>query len=118
MKTKTIGTLLAIDDEEGLRECTCSVSEVLGLNALMAEDGEDTQGILSTQTLDIIVSEMNMPRMDGSTLLSEIRKTWSHPLILFIPAFTSNRYTLKAPSLGAYDYLDSGRIWTRGVYSW
>ena len=41
MTTETTGTLLAIDDEEGLREYTYSVAEGLGFNALMPEDGEE-----------------------------------------------------------------------------
>lgn len=106
MTAETIGTLLAIDDEEEILEYTGAFAESLGFNVLTAEDGVEAQEILKTQTPDIIVSDMNMPRMDGMTLLREIRKTGSHPLFLFISAFTSNKYTVKALSLGAYDYLE------------
>jgi DNA-binding response OmpR family regulator len=106
MTTETIGTLLTIDDEQGIREYTAAFAESLGFKVLTAGDGVEAQEVLKTQTPDIIVSDMSMPRMDGMTLLSEIRKTGSHPLFLFISAFTSYKYTVKALSLGAYDYLE------------
>lgn len=106
MTTETIGTLLTVEDEEGIREYTSMFAESLGFNVFQAADGLAALEILKTETPNIIVSDMNMPNMDGMTLLREIRKTGAHPLFLFISAFTSNKYTLEALSLGAYDYLE------------
>jgi DNA-binding response OmpR family regulator len=106
MTSETNGTILVVEDEEEIREHTANCAESMGFKVFQAEDGQVAFDFLKTETPDIIVSDMRMPRKDGMTLLREIRQTGAHPLFLFISAFTSNEYTFEALSLGAYDYLE------------
>ena len=62
MTTETIGTLLTIDDEQGLRQYTGAFAERLGFKVLTGGDGTESQEILKTQTPGLRVNQYLEPR--------------------------------------------------------
>ena len=65
MTTETFGTWQTVEDEEVIRESTCIFTDRMGLKAEQADDAIAALKILKTETPDIIITVMNMPRMDG-----------------------------------------------------
>lgn len=106
MATEVIGTLLTVEDETEIRQLTAMYAESLGFKVLEAEDGQVAIDLLKTHPVDIIVSDMKMPRKDGMTLLKELRDSGDFTPFLFLSAFTTREYTVQALSLGAFDYLE------------
>ena len=106
MATEPIGTVLTVEDEVEIRELTVMYAEALGFRVLEADDGEAALAILQHESPDIIVSDMRMPKKDGLTLLKELRESGVQVPFLFLSAFTSKDYTIRALSLGAFDYLE------------
>ena len=72
---KLLGTILLVDDEDGIREALGGLLEDFGLTVYYAKDGKEALSIyLENQAqIDLILSDMKMPVMDGVTFLKEIR---------------------------------------------
>jgi len=106
MATEPLGTLLTVEDEPEIRKLTAMFAESLGFKVLEAEDGQQALEILKSVNPDVIISDMRMPRMDGLTLLKELRESGNQTPFLFLSAFSGKEYTVRALSLGAFDYLE------------
>ncbi|MBT7669278.1 MAG: response regulator, partial [Bdellovibrionales bacterium] len=93
-KKKVIGDvplpyhILLVDDEEGIRECLQEGLELMGAKVTCASDGQEALDIFQNDSddIDIILSDINMPRLDGLGLLKEVRKIHSEgrPYIYFM----------------------------------
>jgi DNA-binding response OmpR family regulator len=106
MASEPAATLLTVEDEPEIRKLTVMYAESLGFKVFEAEDGIKAIELVKSEAPDVIVSDMKMPRMDGMSLLKELRESGNHTPFLFLSAFTSKEYTIRALSLGAFDYLE------------
>lgn len=66
-------TVLAIDDSRTMRELIAATLVPLGFEVRLAHDGEDGLAALSTLRPDVIVTDLNMPRLDGFGLIAAVR---------------------------------------------
>ena len=66
--------VLVVDDEPSLREVTRAILESQGYEVLTAADGLDGLSALSESLPDVIISDLNMPRMSGFEFLAIVRK--------------------------------------------
>lgn len=97
-------TILVVDDELLIRNV---IKEYLlndGYKVLEAEDGFDALRVLSDNKVDLIVLDIMMPKMDGFTCLSEIRKTKNIPVIM-LSARKEETDKLSSFDLGVDDYV-------------
>ena len=69
-------TVLLVDDEPIVVEIAKRKLESMGFKALCASDGQEAIDLLNTEKPDLIVLDVQMPRMNGYTFLTELRK---HP---------------------------------------
>ncbi len=106
MDQKKGGTLLVVDDEAEIREIIELYASTLGFKALEAPDGDAALEILRTQHVDVIVSDLMMPRMTGLGLLDALRSEGFMQPFIFITAYPSQDSTIQALRLGAFDYLE------------
>jgi two-component system chemotaxis response regulator CheY len=67
-------TVMIVDDSSSLRQVVCIVLKGAGYEVLEAADGDDAVAQLDGRKVDLIISDVNMPRMDGITLVKEIKK--------------------------------------------
>lgn len=68
-------TILIVDDEEDIREILQEYFERSGAKVITAENGRDAFQLLNSCYVDVIISDMQMPEMDGEELLKCIRAT-------------------------------------------
>jgi DNA-binding response OmpR family regulator len=100
--------ILIIDDDVGFRELLRIHLGAVGYQVQVAEDGVAGGHALLAQTPDLIVSDLNMPFLDGFELLSLLHadpETASIPVILLSGRSDSDTMA-KAVELGAADFLN------------
>ncbi|MEH0860878.1 response regulator [Halobacteriovorax sp. DPLXC-1] len=76
---------------------TFSISGEDALNVLKSDEGHD---------VILILSDINMPGMDGITLLKEVSKRYPNIATIMISGYSSNEYKDKVTELGAIDYFE------------
>lgn len=82
--------ILFVDDEERLRDMAKAILESHGYEVLCAQDGFDGLAALKESLPDLIISDLQMPNMNGFELLSVVRQRFPHlPVIAISGAFSS-----------------------------
>ncbi len=97
--------VLVADDDEIFLEILAETVEETGAAVDLAPDGLAALEQLSAGDFDILISDLNMPRMDGLTLLRQVRALYPHILSILITGFGSLESAIQALRLGAYDYI-------------
>lgn len=97
-------TILIVDDEALIRNVIKEYLLNEGYKVLEAEDGFDALRVISDNKVDLIVLDIMMPKMDGFTCLSEIRKTKNIPVIM-LSARKEEIDKLNSFDLGVDDYV-------------
>jgi len=67
-------TILIVDDSASVRQVVSIALKGAGYEVLAAVDGKDALSKLDGQRVHLIISDVNMPNMDGITFVSEARK--------------------------------------------
>ena len=104
-KSETAVRVLVADDDEIFLEILAETVEEAGAAVELAPDGLAALEQLSAGDFDILISDLNMPRMDGLTLLRQVRTLYPHILSILITGFGSLESAIQALRLGAYDYI-------------
>lgn len=97
-------TILIVDDEVLIRNVIKEYLLNEGYKVLEAKDGFDALRVISDNKVDLIVLDIMMPKMDGFTCLSEIRKTKNIPVIM-LSARKEETDKLNSFDLGVDDYV-------------
>ncbi|NWG53521.1 MAG: response regulator [Hydrogenophilaceae bacterium] len=71
-------TVLTVDDSRMMREMLLSVLRDAGFNVIQAEDGVDGLEKLAGAAPDVIITDINMPRMDGYGFIEGVRRDARH----------------------------------------
>jgi DNA-binding NtrC family response regulator len=98
--------LLVVDDENNLRLVVQKELSRAGHEVGTAFDGEAAWSLLEEQTFDVLLCDINMPRLDGIGLLRRMReKMQNPPEVIMLTGQASVESAIEAMKLGAYDYL-------------
>ncbi len=97
-------SLLIVDDDKLSRE-TLARSLAEHYQCLTAADGEEALRIADSAGIDIILSDLMMPGMDGLKLLNEIGSLSEPPIMVLITGHGTVESAVAAMKLGAYDYV-------------
>jgi two-component system chemotaxis response regulator CheY len=102
-------TILIVDDSSMIRNVASKNAEELGYNVLLASDGIEALNLLeqSKYEISLIFSDINMPQMDGLTLVSHIRKNTQFEFTPIVMMTTEKAQNLKekGKSLGVKAWL-------------
>ncbi len=98
--------MLLVDDSATMRTIQKRCLNKLGINDVIeAEDGRGALKLLEANSVDLVITDWNMPVMDGLTLLKEIRgKGITIPVIMVTTEAERSR-VIEAISCGVSDYL-------------
>ncbi|MDX2154065.1 MAG: response regulator [Bryobacteraceae bacterium] len=97
--------VLVIDDEQAARYGMLRALSSHGYELREAADGPAGLAVAREFHPDVILSDINMPGMDGLTLLSRLQELDNPPLVILITAYGSERLATEALRAGAYDYI-------------
>jgi len=98
-------TILVVEDDQDLQEALCETLSLAGLRTLAANDGRMAIDVLKTEQVDMVVSDVQMQRMDGHALLKSIKQQYSKLPVLLMTAHGNVQKAVEAIRLGAIDYL-------------
>ncbi|HET8749597.1 MAG TPA: response regulator [Sphingomicrobium sp.] len=86
------GTVLLVEDEPMVRSVAERALTRHGYKVVTADNGEDALAILeSGETIDLLISDVVMPGMDGPTMVREARKSWPDLKILFMSGYAEEQ---------------------------
>ena len=80
-------TILVVDDADIVRTMVSFILEKAGYNTLSGTDGMDALTFLDGREVDLVITDLNMPNMDGAELITKIRSNESYqytPAMLFM----------------------------------
>ena len=98
-------TLLIVDDEP-LKRATLDIElTAAGYSVLQAADPAAALAQLEQQPVDIVVTDLRMPGMDGMQLLDQIRGRWPRTQVILMTAYGSVDAAVQAIKRGACDYV-------------
>lgn len=102
---KKIGRVLVVDDEEGIREILSNYLIEMNFDVVTAIDGLDGLNIYKKNKVDLIVSDLMMPNMDGLEFLKEVRKIDDEVIFIMITGYPTIQTAVETIQEGAYDYI-------------
>lgn len=102
---KLTKTILVVDDDPSSRTLLREILLEDGYSVLDAEDGEFALELLESRSVDLVITDRSMPRMDGLTLLSKLRETKKAIPVLMISGYGEESLWGQAIGLGAVEYL-------------
>jgi CheY-like chemotaxis protein len=82
--------VLVVDDEQGLRDLVCRTLQAEGYNTLEAAHGAEALEVMETAPVDLVVTDVVMPGMDGRELGRRLSQRWPDLPILYISAYEIN----------------------------
>jgi DNA-binding NtrC family response regulator len=98
--------VMFVDDEEGVRLSWNRVLSERGFNVKTAVDGRAAIGELQTQPVDVVVSDLRMPVVDGIQLLEWLRQEQPQTRFILLTGYGNADVERKVRQLGAFGYLD------------
>ncbi|HEY0385320.1 MAG TPA: sigma-54 dependent transcriptional regulator [Pyrinomonadaceae bacterium] len=97
--------LLVAEDEANLRLVIQKELQRLGYRVSVAPDGEAALRRLEEGNVDVLLCDINMPRMDGMELLRRVHERPNPPEVIMLTGHATVETAIEAMKLGAYDYL-------------
>lgn len=97
--------ILYIEDEKNIRLNIKKTLELFCENVFDTENISNAKKILTTQRIDIIISDINLPDMSGIDFVKEIRISDKTIPIVLLSAYTNKEFLLEATKLKLVDYL-------------
>ncbi|MGB8136295.1 MAG: response regulator [Pseudolabrys sp.] len=100
------GTILLVEDEDGLRALNARGLSSRGYTVLEASNGvEAIEAFDKHGRVDLVVSDVVMPEMDGPTLLKELRRRDQNVKIIFVSGYAEEAFSKNLPSQEQYAFL-------------
>ena len=97
--------VLVVDDEPGAVEILVDLLQREKLDVVAARDGEEALGALKEQAFDLVLTDLNMPRLDGVELLRRIQKMDAGIVSIVLTGCGTVDNAVAAMKAGAYDYV-------------
>ena len=98
-------TVLIVEDDSDLREALTETLSMAGYQAEIAVNGEDALNVLNEKTVDMVISDVQMAKMDGVKLLNRIITSHADLPVILMTAFGTIQQAVDVMQSGAVDYL-------------
>ena len=101
------GVILLVEDEEGLRALNARGLSSRGYTVIEAGNGVEAMEVLEREggKVDLVVSDVVMPEMDGPTLLKELRKKNPETKFIFVSGYAEDAFQKSLPDPDDYNFL-------------
>ncbi|AOH54412.1 vancomycin resistance response regulator transcription factor, VanR-F/VanR-M family [Peribacillus muralis] len=97
-------SILVADDEKEIADLIAILLEKEGYHVIKVSDGQEALHVTETKTIDLLILDIMMPKMDGYEVIRHIREGHNMPII-FLSAKTSDFDKVHGLVIGADDYM-------------
>ncbi len=97
--------ILVVDDEEDMRTTLAILLEAEGYGVITAMNGHGAMERLKKEQVDMVVSDIRMPDMDGIELLQQVKGINPIIPVVMVTGYGSAELAVESMKLGAFDYL-------------
>jgi two-component system, chemotaxis family, chemotaxis protein CheY len=100
-------TIMTVDDSTSMRQMVKATLQAAGYGVVEAADGQEALDYARENSVDLVISDVNMPRMDGITLVSELRALPGYRLtpLLLLTTESSQDKKLEGKKAGATGWI-------------
>lgn len=92
--------ILFVDDEEAILKSLRRLMRRHPYDCWFATSGAEGLSIMESQPIDLVISDMRMPEMDGATFLSEVRERWPFSVRFLLTGYADMSATIDALNMG------------------
>ncbi len=96
-------TLLIVDDEPIIRDLCARALK--GFKILQANDGQEAIELLRKQTIDVVLTDVMMPRLNGLDLLRQVKEETPDQIVILMTGYTEKEVILQALKAGADEFI-------------
>ena len=100
-----VRTVLVVDDDRVGRESLAEALTEMGYRALEAANGAVALRVLEEDAVDLVLTDLRMPDVDGIELLRRVRRRDSRVFVILITAYATVKTAVEAMKLGAFNYV-------------
>jgi len=97
--------LLYVEDNEAARNSILDILKEFFNDIVVGVDGEDGLEKFKSNSIDLIITDINMPKMNGLEMLAEIKKEKSDVITIICSAYNESEYFVESIKLGVEGYL-------------
>lgn len=97
--------ILIVDDDQAVLEMLSDVIENMGKHPITASNGREGLKKFQEHSVDLVITDLKMPEMDGDALLKEIKCMDKDAVVLVLTGYPSIDTAVQTIKDGAYDYL-------------
>jgi two-component system, chemotaxis family, chemotaxis protein CheY len=88
-------TIVIVDDSESIREVVSFTLENAGYQVLSAIDGEDALKFFDGRELDLLITDLHMPKLNGIELIKKVRENANYKLLPILFLTTESQQSIK-----------------------
>lgn len=104
--TTNLQTVLCVDDEANILSALRRLLRPHGFQVIVAESGQAGLNLLESTSVDLVISDMRMPEMDGSKFLEQVRERWPDTMRLLLTGYADVPSIIQAINRGEiYRYI-------------
>src|SRR5271169_1523093 len=100
------GRILIIDDEEIIRESCRRVIEPAGYEVRTAKEGREGLQLLNAGRVDLVLTDLKMPDIDGIEVLIKIKENWPDTQVIIMTGYGTVNTAVRAMKMGVFDYIE------------
>ncbi len=97
--------VMIVDDEEDIVELMSETLDVWGYHPIVAHDGEEALEKFKEQPVDLVITDLRLPKMDGVRLLDEIKEIDDSTEVILFTGYPAVDSAIDAMKFGAFDYI-------------
>lgn len=97
-------TILIVDDDHVSRALLSKLVEKLDYRVILAEDGMQAFDMIRSETVDLVISDFEMPRVNGLELLAKVKAGFPRLPFILVTAYSNLAVIREAWNLGAFDF--------------
>lgn len=100
----TVNKILIVDDEKAIRDCLSEMLSFMGFDVAVASSGDEALTMFHFNSFDLVLTDLEMPDMDGWALAHHIKEKWPHiPVVLLTGA--EERYVMERMKESCVDFV-------------
>ncbi|MEW6750121.1 MAG: sigma-54 dependent transcriptional regulator [Candidatus Latescibacterota bacterium] len=97
--------LLIVDDNHTTAQTLAALAQRWGFQTKATFDGAQALSVLQAESVDVLVTDLRMPQLDGMELLRRVHERWPEVVVIVVTAYGSIQTAVEAMRNGAFDFL-------------